>query len=182
MIGMMYLVLTALLALNVSKEILNAFVAIEDGLNTTNTNFDGKNGILYSKFDKAYGENKVKTKQWFEKAQQAKKYSAELCKYVDELKSEIYADVQKVPKEVADTFHLKNLDSKDNYDIPTHLLIGENPEAATGKAKDLKEKIEQFKKDMTNLIPEKERLNSVFSFQEYFFSVEKSPGVWTLCR
>ena len=50
MIGMMYLVLTALLALNVSKEILNAFVIIEEGLNTTNTNFDSKNGILYSKF------------------------------------------------------------------------------------------------------------------------------------
>ena len=32
MIGLMYLVLTALLALNVSKQILDAFVAIEDNI------------------------------------------------------------------------------------------------------------------------------------------------------
>jgi len=160
MIGMMYLVLTALLALNVSKEILNAFVAIEEGLNTTNTNFDGKNGILYSKFDKALADNKAKTKPWFDKAMLAKKYSKELCDYIDELKSELYMEVQKLDsKEQADTFQLKYLDSKDNYDIPTHILIGEDPENATGKAKDLKEKIEKFKKDMTALVPDKEKPN-----------------------
>jgi gliding motility-associated protein GldM len=158
MIGMMYLVLTALLALNVSKEILNAFVTVEAGLNTTNVNFDGKNGILYSKFEKAMADNKTKTKPWYDKAMIAKAKSAELCKFIDELKSELYMEVQKLPsKEVADTFQLKNLDSKDNYDTPTHFMIGEDPENATGKAKDLKEKIEAYKKDLTNLIPEKER-------------------------
>src|ERR1035437_3345325 len=101
MIGMMYLVLTALLALNVSKEILNAFVIIEDGLNVTNTNFDSKNGILYSKFEKAMGDNKTKTKPWFDKAQTAKKLSADLCGFIDEIKSELYQKIQQIPKEVA---------------------------------------------------------------------------------
>ena len=32
MIGMMYLVLTAMLALNVSKEVLDAFTLVDDGL------------------------------------------------------------------------------------------------------------------------------------------------------
>ena len=36
MIGMMYLVLTALLALNVSKSILDAFVAIEENMQKAN--------------------------------------------------------------------------------------------------------------------------------------------------
>ncbi len=36
MIGMMYLVLTALLALNVSKSILEAFVRVNNGLEATN--------------------------------------------------------------------------------------------------------------------------------------------------
>ena len=53
MIGMMYLVLTALLALNVSKEILNAFVIVEDGLNKTNDNFDGKNGVFIFQISKS---------------------------------------------------------------------------------------------------------------------------------
>ena len=73
MIGMMYLVLTALLALNVSKEILNAFVIIEDGLNVTNKNFDSKNEILYSKFEKAMADNKTKTGPFYENAKKARK-------------------------------------------------------------------------------------------------------------
>jgi gliding motility-associated protein GldM len=161
MIGMMYLVLTALLALNVSKEILNAFVIVEEGLNVTNKNFDDKNGILYSKFEKAMADNKTKTKPWFDKAQQAKKYSVELCAFIDEIKSEMYQKIQKVPKDVADTFQLKNLASKDENNIPTEVMIGAgaDPEHATGKAKDLKEKIEEYKKNMLALVPEKERGN-----------------------
>jgi hypothetical protein len=41
MIGMMYLVLTALLAMNVSKEIINAFVVMNTGLEKTNNNTKG---------------------------------------------------------------------------------------------------------------------------------------------
>lgn len=180
MIGMMYLVLTALLALNVSKEILNAFVAIEEGLNVTNTNFDSKNGILYQKFEKAMQDNKTKTKPFFDKAQEAKKKSSELCKYIDELKSELYMEVQKVPKESADTFQLKYLDSKDNYDIPTHILIGEDPEHATGKAIELKKKIEDFKKEMTALVPEKERasLKLGLSTEDVYSVAEEKKVTW----
>ena len=42
MIGMMYLVLTALLALNVSKDILDAFIIVNDGLEKTAVNFKDK--------------------------------------------------------------------------------------------------------------------------------------------
>src|ERR1035437_10549315 len=129
MIGMMYLVLTALLALNVSKEILNAFVIVENGLNTTNKNFDGKHGTLSSKFEKAMAEEKAKTEPWYKKALEVKKKSLELCKMVDDIKSNLYQKVQKSiqSKMEADTFKLADLDSKDNFDIPTHELLGENP-------------------------------------------------------
>lgn len=159
MIGMMYLVLTALLALNVSKEILNAFVIIEDGLNVTNKNFDSKNELLYSKFSKAMADNKTKTEPWFKKAQEAKKKSADLCHFIDEIKSEMYQKIQKIDKVTADTFQLKNLDSKDENNIPTELMIGPGADAehATGKAKELKEKIEQYKKEMINLVPKPEQ-------------------------
>ena len=50
MIGMMYLVLTAMLALNVSKDILNAFIIVNDGLEKTNVNFMWKIYALYSDF------------------------------------------------------------------------------------------------------------------------------------
>ena len=161
MIGMMYLVLTALLALNVSKEILNAFVIVEDGLKKTNENFDGKNGVLYSKFEKAMSDNKVKTGPWYQKAMEVKKEAAELCTMVDALESDLYADVQKVPKGVADTFKLKQLDSKDNYDAPTRILLGATPEepGADGKIVPLKKAMIKFKADLLAMVPEKEKAN-----------------------
>ena len=159
MIGMMYLVLTALLALNVSKEILNAFVIIEDGLNVTNKNFDSKNDILYSKFEKAMADNPTKTKAFYDNAKKAKKKSADLCAYIDEIRSEMFQRIQKVEKTVADTFKLRNLDSKDENNIPTEIMIGAGADAehATGKAKDLKEKIEAYKKEMIALVPKNEQ-------------------------
>ncbi|MEO6902727.1 MAG: gliding motility protein GldM [Bacteroidia bacterium] len=162
MIGMMYLVLTALLALNVSKEILNAFVIVEDGLNTTNANFDGKNSVLYAKFEKAMGDNPTKTKPFYDKAKIVKKNSAELCKMIDDLKSELYLEVQKLPsKAVSDTFQLKNLDSKDNYDIPTHFLLGADPEkpGADAHILPLKAGLEKYRKDLISTVPENERQN-----------------------
>jgi gliding motility-associated protein GldM len=159
MIGMMYLVLTALLALNVSKEILNAFVIIEEGLNVTNENFDGKNGLLYAKFAKAVAENPDRAKPWQDKATKVQAKSKELCAFIDEIKSEMYQKIQKLPKEVADTFQLKNLESKDENNIPTELMIGAGADAenATGKSKDLKEKIEAYKKFITEQVPQKDR-------------------------
>ncbi|MGZ4055166.1 MAG: type IX secretion system motor protein PorM/GldM [Bacteroidia bacterium] len=162
MIGMMYLVLTALLALNVSKEILNAFVIVEDGLNKTNDNFDGKNGVLYSKFEKAMADNKVKTEPWYKKAMEVKKSAAELCKMVDDIRSELYMEVQKLPsKQVADTFKLTRLDSKDNFDIPTHYLLGNTPEEPGSDAKvlPLKKALIDFKKKMLEIVPPKEKAN-----------------------
>lgn len=51
MIAMMYLVLTAMLALNVSKEILDAFVTVNCGLENTGKSFDKDIATLYSKFE-----------------------------------------------------------------------------------------------------------------------------------
>ena len=48
MIGMMYLVLTAMLAMNVSKEVLDAFALVDAGLVTTTKNFAAKNEGMYS--------------------------------------------------------------------------------------------------------------------------------------
>ena len=51
MIGMMYLVLTAMLALNVSNEVLDAFTLVDDGLSTTTQNFAAENEALYKRMD-----------------------------------------------------------------------------------------------------------------------------------
>ena len=86
MIGMMYLVLTALLALNVSKDIINAFVTIDDALNVTVNNIAGKNAQAYSAFERALKNDEVKTKPFYDKAMKAKVLSDDFSKYLGTIK------------------------------------------------------------------------------------------------
>jgi len=48
MIGMMYLILTAMLALNVSKEAVDAFKKVDKSLTTTLANYVIKNNLIYA--------------------------------------------------------------------------------------------------------------------------------------
>ena len=60
MIGMMYLVLTAMLALNVSSEILNGFTMVDNSLHSTIESSDMRNDDLYKDFEYIYKENPEK--------------------------------------------------------------------------------------------------------------------------
>ena len=162
MIGMMYLVLTALLAMNISKDILNAFVMINDSLEATNKTFAYKNGVAYAAFDKAYGENPAKVKPHYDKANQAKEWAKELIEHIDKLKLKLIRETDKKdPVEFPDdSLRLRTVDSKDNYDIPTHLLIGSEPAKPINgpfTATELKQKIEDLRGKLLSLIDEKNR-------------------------
>jgi hypothetical protein len=53
MIGLMYLVLLAMLAMNASKDLLNAFVMLEHGIDKTVTGFNQANSSYYGTIEKA---------------------------------------------------------------------------------------------------------------------------------
>jgi gliding motility-associated protein GldM len=91
MINLMYLVLTALLALNVSSEILNAFKVVDKSLMNSSGNIDKANGTLYNSLQEKLKDvqSAEKAKIWEPKAQQAKKLSDDLNKYIDDLKLEL---------------------------------------------------------------------------------------------
>ena len=151
MIGMMYLVLTALLAMNVSKDVLQAFVTVENGLHETNKNNDAKNNSLYKTFDKEVSNDPKKAKPLKDKADKIRKASADLCKYIDKMRAAVYHESEKgngLTLEQADTFQLEYITQKDNYDIPTNIFIGDvaNPIKGEGTGAGLKEEIEKFKK------------------------------------
>jgi len=133
MIGMMYLVLTALLAMNVSKDILNAFVIINEGLQVTNENFMAKNEFTYAQFEKAKANDPAKVAEFYNKAFRAKGLSDEIYLHIEELKKYLIAVTagNSSIEEVEDDslFNLRNVDSKDNYDIPTLWLVGSDPHA-----------------------------------------------------
>ena len=60
MIGMMYLVLTAMLALNVSADVLDAFTRVQEKMASTVSGFYKKNAEAYNEIDMAYNLNSTK--------------------------------------------------------------------------------------------------------------------------
>ena len=69
MINMMYLVLTAMLALNVAAEVLESFRIIDASLTQTLNNVGRKNDQIYNSFYAAYKQNPAKVKEWKDTAE-----------------------------------------------------------------------------------------------------------------
>ena len=89
MINMMYLVLLAMLALNVASEVLDAFRVVDSSLLQTFKNLDQKNDQVYGAFDQAYELNQEKVRPWYEKANEVKASVDSLIRQIYSIKEEI---------------------------------------------------------------------------------------------
>ena len=89
MINLMYVVLMAMLALNVSNEVLNGFSIVEESLNRTTENAAKENLAIYEDFDQQMQANPQKVREWYEKAQRVKLASDSLYNLAAELKQAI---------------------------------------------------------------------------------------------
>jgi len=158
MIGMMYLVLTALLALNVSKQILDSFVVVNESMVTTNQNFATKLDNSMSKFKIQYQLNPNKVGPYWEKAQKAQQLSNKLLNYVDTLKFEVIKKTEKFETiQEAWNMNLAQSNRKDNFDTPTNFFIGQSHDGTTGRGADLKAAIDKYREEMLNLVDPKYR-------------------------
>ena len=97
MIGMMYLVLTAMLALNVSADILNGFSLVDNSLRSTISASNTRNAKLYRDFQAANADNPEKTQEWYDKALEVRMRADSLYNYIQNFKENIVilADGQK---------------------------------------------------------------------------------------
>ena len=91
MIGMMYLVLTAMLALNVSADILNGFDMVNNSLKNSIDNSKVRNQGLYGDMQSLYDLNPTKVGEWLEKANKVKEESDKLYNILQEFKVGIIA-------------------------------------------------------------------------------------------
>jgi gliding motility-associated protein GldM len=157
MISMMYLVLTALLALNVSKEILDSFLVVNEGLIVTNENFDKKVEGTYTQFSNQLGINRAKVLPFYEKAMQAKKMSKELVDYIENAKVEVISKESGLPVAECKNVNLRAIPARDKYNEGTRYFIGDSPTGAGGRAAEMKGKIEAYKVAMLNLLDPKYR-------------------------
>lgn len=86
MINLMYIVLMAMLALNVSSDVLKGFSLIGDSLRRTTDNAMKENQALYADFAEQYKQNPVKVKPWYDKAMSVKAMSDSLYNLASKLR------------------------------------------------------------------------------------------------
>ncbi len=155
MIGMMYLVLTAMLALNVSADLLNAFVLVDGGLSQTTKNYANKNVTTFNKFEQAELLNPQKVGPWKSKAEAVHSQSQEIYKFVKELKYQVVkvSDGAESPALLEDgEVDGALVAAKTNTDAPAQVLILE------GNAAKLKEMLIKYRTTILGMLdPDKDK-------------------------
>ena len=163
MINMMYLVLTAMLALNVASEVLESFRIIDASLTQTINNVKRKNEQIYNSFEAAYIENPTKVKAWKDKADQVKEKTRGLVTKINDLKEELVIGSGGFAKKDAeldfvlgpeepimvsskgDTLLIKKEDDLNN---PSEIMIFKK------KGTDLKNSIEEYRNFLASFLEE----------------------------
>jgi len=150
MINMMYLVLTAMLALNVSAEILNAFKTVNSSIANSNDVIGEKNAVTYKSF-----EDKLKDQQtaanaqiWAPKANEAKKLSTNLYNEIEELKGKLIAESGPYEEDGKKRFR------EDDLDAATRLMDEQ------GAGKKLYEDLQAYKQSMVGILKPEEFASS----------------------
>jgi gliding motility-associated protein GldM len=130
MINMMYLVLTALLALNVTAEVLNAFKTVDDGIGRSNQSLETKNASLFNDFQVQMNLDSKKTEPFKLKAEESQK----VCKV-------LYDQLEKYKQQIIKEAGGYN----DNIYIATRLFVEEN------NGKKIKEAIQKSREQLLAL-------------------------------
>lgn len=179
MIGLMYLVLTALLALNVSKDIINAFVTINSSLEVSRKNLDASTTNTYGDFEMAMANDPVKTKPFYDNAQSVKKMSDELVGLIEGMKTDLINMANKV-EDPPEKLTLDEVKRKDDRDIPTNYMCGTENDGEGAKATELKEKMDAYKANilpMLKILPSKIQQDEFESnLQQYINTDDPAPS------
>ncbi len=159
MINMMYLVLTALLALNVSREVLLAFSKINDGLHNTNMALESKNQSIYDAFASKLESdpNNDEVKKYKEQAEAIGKASKELQAYVVEIREHLIEEAGGKEEGEDGGMHIVKMD---DLHAPTQLLVygpDGNEGGGDGAGYILQKKINETRTQMLEVLEEEDR-------------------------
>jgi gliding motility-associated protein GldM len=178
MIGMMYLVLTALLAMNVSKQVLKGYMSVNESLVKTVINLDENNKRVIKAFEESISGNAA-AKPYFEKAVECMKEIGEMEKYVAELRSKIIAETEPLclkNEKIADTLNMRSWEAPDNFDMPSHHLgIAEpkHPTKGPWTADELKTKLNALHAKLVSIVAEMQKNPTSKFLDEDFAGINK---------
>ena len=138
MINLMYLVFIAMLALNVSTEVLDGFVLVNDNLQENIQVTTDRNKQIYTDIETSYTTNPEKTQVWYNTSLDVKRKSDSIYNYIQYLKLEI---AKKSDGKDAD---IDNLKSKDNLDAASEVMIS----PVGGQGNNLKKMLDNYREDI----------------------------------
>jgi len=138
MINMMYLVLTALLALNVSSEILNAFKTVNNSLEATNNVVNASTQEIMISLKAKMNEDGTRERAqiWYPHAEKAQQMSTDLYNYIQKFKDQILKEAG------ADYAKGDSSYKDDNLDIATRIMVEH------GGGKELYNRLDQYKREI----------------------------------
>lgn len=142
MINLMYVVLMAMLALNISTEVLNGFSIVEESLNRTTANSSKENKAIFDDFEQQMKKNPAKVREWFEKATAVKNMSDSLFNFAQRLKLEI---VREADGKDADPLNIEN---KDDLEAAAQVMLS----PATGQGRRLFEAINNYRRQILSYV------------------------------
>jgi gliding motility-associated protein GldM len=171
MIGLMYLVLMALLAMNVSKEIINAFITLDKKLQSSNGAFVTKAMAAYSRIEaaKTVSPNPINN-FWKEKADRVAALAEATNEYIFDLKASMLAEAAEGPgadkmrwvvvdedgtkriKDLADP--LDEYQKKEDYDTPTRLYGGAAGTPGYTKGAEIRQRIHSYRDSLLKELAE----------------------------
>ena len=151
MINLMYIVLTAMLALNVSSDVLNGFSQVEDGLSRSNRTITARNQALYAQLQAFNEKNPEKGKMWLDKGTNVVSETDRLFDYIDSLKLEI---VKTADGEDAD---IRNIRNRDNTEAASIVMLPPQGSGRTGNGKILRTRIDQYRQFITSFLDDPEK-------------------------
>ena len=152
MINLMYVILMAMLALNISTEVLNGFSIVEESINRTTANSAEENSALYARFEQQMKTNPEKVSQWFAKAMAVKQMSDSLYAFSQQLKEQIVAEADGKDADLA------NIKNKDNLEAASHVMLA----PITGKGGALFAAINHYRERILTMVTD-ERQRKIIS-------------------
>ena len=141
MINLMYVVLMAMLALNVSNEVLNGFSIVEESLKRTTANATRENLAIYEDFGTQMKANPQKVREWYDKAMQVRQMSDSLYNMAHELKIAI---VKEADGKDGD---LNNIRNKEDMEAANQVMLA----PGRGRGKELYDAINTYRKKMLDM-------------------------------
>ncbi len=142
MINLMYIILLAMLALNVSSDVLKGFALVEEGLLRSTQNSQEQNQTIYKSLEEYLKSNPEKVREWFQKAQAVRKQSDSLYNYVEDLKLRI---VQEADGKKANIHDVQN---KEDLEAASYVMLA----PGTGQGNLLMKSVNQYRDMILTLI------------------------------